>query len=292
WNFPLAIFIGEISSCLVAGNSVIAKPSYQTNLIAFLAIQLFHQAGVPNDVLQFMPGSGSVIGNKLTQDPRVKGVIFTGSTEVAQTINQNLAAKDIPSVLIAETGGQNAMIVDSSALPEQVVTDVITSGFDSAGQRCSALRVLYLQADIADKVLHMLKGAMNELRVGNPANLATDVGPVIDTNAQKILLEHIAKMKPQARMFHQAPLTTDCKDGVFVAPTLIEIGSIGELEHEIFGPVIHVIRFSANELDQVIAEINSSGYGLTQGLHSRIEQTAIKVYENIKAGNIYINRNT
>lgn len=292
WNFPLAIFVGEVSSCLAAGNAVIAKPSYQTSLVAFYAVQLFHEAGMPTNVLQFMPGSGSVIGNKLTEHPDVKGVIFTGSTEVAQTINQNLSIKNFESVLIAETGGQNAMIVDSSALPEQVVTDVLSSGFDSAGQRCSALRVLYLQADIADKVLHMLKGAMNELRVGNPSNLSTDVGPVIDKSAQKGLLAHIEKMRHTARMFHQTPLSQDCENGIYVAPTLIEIGSISELEREVFGPVVHVIRFAGGDLDKVINEINSSGYGLTQGLHSRVEETAVKVYENIKAGNIYINRNT
>lgn len=292
WNFPLAIFLGEVSSCLAAGNCVIAKPSYQTSIVAFFAVQLFHEAGIPKDVLQFMPGSGSVIGNQLTENKRIKGVIFTGSTEVAQTINQNLAKKEFESILIAETGGQNAMIVDSSALPEQVVTDVISSGFDSAGQRCSALRVLYLQADIAEKVLHMLKGAMNDLRVGNPQNLSTDIGPVIDKSAQKTLLNHIAKMKTTARLFHQTPLSSECENGIFVAPTLIEIGSIAELEREVFGPVVHVIRFAGAEIDKVINEINSSGYGLTHGLHSRIEETATKVYENIKAGNIYINRNT
>ena len=292
WNFPLAIFLGEVSSCLASGNCVIAKPSYQTSLIAFFAIRLFHEIGVPTDVLQFMPGSGSTVGNELTKNNNIKGVIFTGSTDVAKTINQNLSKKNYDSVLIAETGGQNAMIVDSSALPEQVVSDVITSGFDSAGQRCSALRVLYLQSDIADKVIEMLKGAMNELKVGNPTNLASDVGPVIDKNAQATLLKHIDKMKYTARMFYQAPIGSECEDGIYVAPTLLEIGSISELKHEVFGPVIHVIRFSGDELDKVINEINSSGYGLTQGLHSRIEATASKVYENIKAGNIYINRNT
>jgi len=291
WNFPLAIFMGEISSALVAGNTVIAKPSYQTNLVAFYAVELFYEAGMPKDVLQLMPGSGSVIGNALTKHKDVAGVIFTGSTEVAQTINQNLSVKADKNVLIAETGGQNTMIVDSSSLPEQVVTDVISSGFDSAGQRCSALRVLYLQADIADKVLYMLKGAMDELHVGNPANLSTDVGPVIDRPAQKVLLDHIEKMKPNARMFHQTPLSDECKNGIFVAPTLIEIGSIRELEREVFGPVVHVIRFAPADLDKVIEEINSSGYGLTQGLHSRIESTARNVFQNIKAGNIYINRN-
>ncbi|MCC2624188.1 MAG: putA [Burkholderiales bacterium] len=291
WNFPLAIFMGEISSALAAGNTVIAKPSYQTNLVAFYAVELFYDAGMPRDVLQLMPGSGSVIGNTLTKHKDIVGVIFTGSTEVARTINQNLAAKGDKSILIAETGGQNTMIVDSSSLPEQVVTDVITSGFDSAGQRCSALRVLYLQADIADKVLHMLKGAMDELLIGNPVNLSTDVGPVIDKPAQKVLLDHIDKMKPNARMFYQAKLSDECKNGIFVAPTLIEIGSIRELEREVFGPVVHVIRFAPGNLEKVVAEINSSGYGLTQGLHSRIESTAKMVYQNINAGNIYINRN-
>lgn len=292
WNFPLAIFTGEIVSSLVAGNTVIAKPSAQTNLVAYYAVKLMHKAGIPEDVIQLMVGSGSVIGNQLTKDPRVKAVIFTGSTEVAQTINQNLAAKTDAGVLIAETGGQNAMIVDSTALPEQVVLDVLSSGFDSAGQRCSALRVLYLQANIADKVIAMLKGAMDDLRVGNPLNLTTDVGPVIDRPAQKVLLDHIEKMKKTARMCYQAPLLPECAEGIFVAPTIFEIGSMKELEREVFGPVIHIIRFAGEDLAKVIADINSSGYGLTQGLHSRLEETAKAVYGNIKAGNIYINRNT
>jgi RHH-type transcriptional regulator, proline utilization regulon repressor / proline dehydrogenase / delta 1-pyrroline-5-carboxylate dehydrogenase len=291
WNFPLAIFMGEISSALVTGNTVIAKPSEQTNLVAFYAVNLFYEAGMPRNVLQFLPGSGSIIGNALTKHKNIKGVIFTGSTETAQTINKNLSSLGHEYVLIAETGGQNAMIVDSSALPEQVVADVISSGFDSAGQRCSALRVLYLQVDIADTVLEMLKGAMAELRVGSPTNLATDIGPVIDTKARKILIDHIEKMRHHARMFYQAPLRPECANGIFVPPTLIEIGSINELQREVFGPVVHVVRFSASELDNVINEINSSGYGLTQGVHSRIEATAKKIYENIKAGNIYINRN-
>jgi RHH-type proline utilization regulon transcriptional repressor/proline dehydrogenase/delta 1-pyrroline-5-carboxylate dehydrogenase len=292
WNFPLAIFVGEVVSSLVAGNTVIAKPSAQTNLIAHYAVKLMHEAGVPPAAVQLMIGSGSIIGNQLTKDPRVVGVIFTGSTEVAQTINQNLASKADSGVLIAETGGQNAMIVDSTALPEQVVLDVVTSGFDSAGQRCSALRVLYLQADIADKTIKMLKGAMDDLRVGNPCLLNTDVGPVIDTKAQKVLLDHIDKLKKTARMCYQTKLQPECADGIFVAPTVFEIGSIKELKREVFGPVIHIIRFAGEDLDKVIAEINSSGYGLTQGLHSRLEETAAKVYNNIKAGNIYINRNT
>lgn len=292
WNFPLAIFVGEVVSSLASGNTVIAKPSDQTNLIAYYAVQLMHKAGIPAGAVQLMPGSGSVIGNALTKHEDVKAVIFTGSTEVAQMINQNIAAKADAGVLIAETGGQNAMIVDSTALPEQVVLDVVTSGFDSAGQRCSALRVLYLQSDIADKTIAMLKGAMDELRVGNPWNLNTDVGPVIDTKAQKVLLDHIEKMRKTARMCYQAKLQPECEKGIFVAPTVFEIGSMKELKREVFGPVIHIIRFDGKDLDKVIADINSSGYGLTQGLHSRLEDTASKVYNNIKAGNIYINRNT
>lgn len=292
WNFPLAIFVGEVISSLAAGNSVIAKPSDQTNLIAYYAVKLMHQAGIPAGAVQLMPGSGSVIGNALVKHPLIKAVIFTGSTEVAQQINQNLAAKQNSGVLIAETGGQNAMIVDSTALPEQVVLDVVTSGFDSAGQRCSALRVLYLQSDIADKVIAMLKGAMDELRVGNPANLATDVGPVIDTKAQRVLLNHIENMRKTAKMCYQAKLQPECENGIFVAPTVFEISSMHELKREVFGPVIHVIRFNGQDLDRVIEDINSSGYGLTQGLHSRLEETATKVYTTIKAGNIYINRNT
>lgn len=291
WNFPLAIFVGEVVSSLAAGNTVIAKPSDQTNLIAYYAVKLMHQSGIPEDVIQLMPGSGRIIGNAMTKDPRIKGVIFTGSTEVAQTINQNLAAKKDSGVLIAETGGQNAMIVDSTALPEQVVLDVLSSGFDSAGQRCSALRVLYLQSDVADKTIKMLKGAMDDLYVGNPWNLNTDVGPVIDTNAQKVLLDHIDEMKKTARMSYHAKLQPECAEGIFVAPTIFEIGSINELKREVFGPVIHIIRFDGEDFDKVITEINSSGYGLTQGLHSRLEEAAAKVYNNIKAGNIYINRN-
>ena len=292
WNFPLAIFVGEVVSSLAAGNTVIAKPSEQTTLIAYYAVKLMYKAGIPEGAVQLMPGSGRTVGNTLTLHPDIKGVIFTGSTEVAQQINRNIADKQNAGVLIAETGGQNALIVDSTALPEQVVLDVVTSGFDSAGQRCSALRVLYLQADIADKTIAMLKGAMDELRVGNPWNLNTDVGPVIDTRAQSGLLAHIEKMRKTARMFYQAKLQPECEDGIFVAPTIFEIGSMKELEREVFGPVIHIIRFEGRELDQVIADINSSGYGLTQGLHSRLEETATKVYSTIKAGNIYINRNT
>ncbi|MEN9391419.1 MAG: trifunctional transcriptional regulator/proline dehydrogenase/L-glutamate gamma-semialdehyde, partial [Pseudomonadota bacterium] len=291
WNFPLAIFVGEISSCLVAGNTVIAKPALNTSLIAHFVINLFYEAGCPRDVLLFIPGSGSSIGDCLTKSNSISGVIFTGSNEVAQSINKNLASKEFNSVLIAETGGQNTMIVDSSALPEQVVVDVIASSFDSAGQRCSALRVLYLQADIADKIIRMLSYAMKELRVGNPKNLATDVGPVIDLKAKKAIEEHIKKMKNNARLFFQSSLTIDCDNGYFVAPTLIEIGHISEIKKEIFGPVLHIIRYEANRIKELIKEINSTGYGLTQGLHSRIEDRIEYLSQKINAGNFYINRN-
>jgi len=264
WNFPLAIFIGEVTASLAAGNVVLAKPAEQTALIAAYAIRLLHEAGVPRDVLQFLPGRGEVVGAALTTDARIKGVIFTGSTEVAQIINRALSGRGEEVPLIAETGGQNAMIVDSSALPEQVVTDVLSSAFDSAGQRCSALRVLYLQTDIADRVVTMIKGAMDELRVGNPARFDTDIGPVIDAEAQGNLLRHIDGLKNRARSMYQAKLTDECAGGTFVAPTLFEIDSIKLLEREVFGPVLHVIRFEASQIDAVVDEINSTGYGLTQ----------------------------
>ncbi|AXK40617.1 trifunctional transcriptional regulator/proline dehydrogenase/L-glutamate gamma-semialdehyde dehydrogenase [Crenobacter cavernae] len=291
WNFPLAIFIGEVSAALAAGNPVLAKPAEQTALIAAEAVRLFHEAGVPRAVLQFMPGRGETVGAALTRDARVKGVIFTGSTEVAQIINKTLAERDTDTVLIAETGGQNVMIVDSSSLPEQVVADVLSSAFDSAGQRCSALRVLYLQSDIADKVVEMIEGAMDELAVGNPARLATDVGPVIDAEARQNLMNHIDAMKGVAKRCHQAALTTECADGTFVPPTLFEIDHIGRLKREVFGPVLHVIRFDASELDRVIDEVNSSGYGLTHGVHSRIDETIDAIVSRVAAGNVYVNRN-
>ncbi|WP_137009397.1 trifunctional transcriptional regulator/proline dehydrogenase/L-glutamate gamma-semialdehyde dehydrogenase [Aquitalea aquatilis] len=291
WNFPLAIFIGEVTASLAAGNPVLAKPAEQTNLIAAYAVRLLHEAGVPRDVLQLLPGRGEIVGAALTSDPRIQGVIFTGSTEVAQIINRTLAKRGEDVVLVAETGGQNAMIVDSSALPEQVVTDVLSSAFDSAGQRCSALRVLYLQSDIADKVIAMIKGAMAELTVGNPAQLNTDVGPVIDAEAQAGLLAHIDKMKSRARWTYQTPLTDACQQGTFVAPTLFEIDNLSDLTREVFGPVLHLLRFDANELDKVVAEINSTGYGLTHGIHSRIDETINDIVSKIKVGNVYVNRN-
>jgi RHH-type proline utilization regulon transcriptional repressor/proline dehydrogenase/delta 1-pyrroline-5-carboxylate dehydrogenase len=295
WNFPLAIFVGEVSAALAAGNVVLAKPAEQTPLIAHRAVQLLHEAGVPRTALQLLPGRGELVGARLTSDPRVGGVIFTGSTEVAQLINRTLAARAVAEsreiVLIAETGGQNAMIVDSSALPEQVVQDVIASAFDSAGQRCSALRVLCLQTDIADKTLAMLKGAMQELHIGNPDRLSTDIGPVIDMEAQGNLLDHIEQMKTRAKSVFQLPLPAGCEHGTFVAPTMIEIESLSELTREIFGPVLHVIRYRREELPQLVEAINTTGYGLTLGVHSRIDETIDFIASHAHVGNVYVNRN-
>jgi RHH-type transcriptional regulator, proline utilization regulon repressor / proline dehydrogenase / delta 1-pyrroline-5-carboxylate dehydrogenase len=295
WNFPLAIFIGEVSASLAAGNVVLAKPAEQTPLIAHRAVQLLHEAGIPRAALQFLPGRGEIVGATLTADPRVRGVLFTGSTEVAQLINRTLAKRalseggEIP--LIAETGGQNAMIVDSSALPEQVVQDVLTSAFDSAGQRCSALRVLCLQTDIADKTLNMLKGAMQELRIGNPDRLATDIGPVIDAEAQQHLLQHVERMKAQSNKVHQLRLPGSTDNGTFVPPTVIEIKALSELQREVFGPVLHVLRYRREDLPQLIDAINASGYGLTLGIHSRIDETIDFITSRAHVGNIYVNRN-
>jgi RHH-type transcriptional regulator, proline utilization regulon repressor / proline dehydrogenase / delta 1-pyrroline-5-carboxylate dehydrogenase len=295
WNFPLAIFVGEISAALAAGNVVLAKPAEQTPLIAHRAVQLLHAAGIPRAALQFLPGQGETVGAKLTADARVNGVIFTGSTEVAQLINRTLSRRaasekrEIP--LVAETGGQNAMIVDSSALPEQVVQDVISSAFDSAGQRCSALRVLCLQADIADKTIAMLKGAMRELRIGKPDRLAIDIGPVIDGEAQQNLLAHIERMRGMASNVYQLPLSPDCNDGTFVPPTVIEINALSDLEREVFGPVLHILRYRRDELPKLIDAINATGYGLTLGIHSRIDETIDYITSRAHVGNIYVNRN-
>jgi RHH-type proline utilization regulon transcriptional repressor/proline dehydrogenase/delta 1-pyrroline-5-carboxylate dehydrogenase len=296
WNFPLAIFTGQVAAALAAGNVVLAKPAEQTPLIAYRAVELFHEAGIPKAALQLLPGRGEVVGAALTKDARVKGVIFTGSTEVAQLINRTLAKRaasegcDIP--LVAETGGQNALIVDSSALPEQVVQDVLTSAFDSAGQRCSALRVLFLQEDIADKTIRMLKGAMRELRVGSPDRLATDIGPVIDAEAQGKLLAHIERMKTTAKDHFALELPAAlASQGTFVPPTVLEIGSLSELKHEVFGPVLHIVRYRRADLSKVIDSINATGYGLTLGVHSRIDETIDFITARAHVGNIYVNRN-
>jgi RHH-type proline utilization regulon transcriptional repressor/proline dehydrogenase/delta 1-pyrroline-5-carboxylate dehydrogenase len=293
WNFPLAIFVGQVSAALAAGNTVLAKPAEQTSLIGYLATQLLHEAGIPKDVLQFVPGDGPTVGAALTRDPRVAGVVFTGATETAWAINRALAARDSQiAVLVAETGGQNAMIADSSALPEQIVKDVIASAFQSAGQRCSAARVLYIQEDIADKVITMLAGAMAELKVGDPGLLSTDVGPVIDEEAKAILVAHAERMDKEAKKIAEAPMDPELtRHGTFFAPRAYEIPSLAMLKREVFGPVLHLIRFKANQLKDVVDEINSTGYGLTLGIHSRIDATVHYISQHARVGNCYVNRN-
>jgi RHH-type proline utilization regulon transcriptional repressor/proline dehydrogenase/delta 1-pyrroline-5-carboxylate dehydrogenase len=292
WNFPLAIFTGQVAAALAAGNSVIAKPADQTVLIGYHAVKLLHEAGVPEAVLQFVPGKGSMIGNTLLTKPEVAGVCMTGSTETAWTINRTLAARNAQiAALIAETGGQNALIADSSALPEQLVKDAIASAFDSAGQRCSAARVLFVQEDIADKVIAMLSGAMDELKVGDPALLSTDVGPVIDEPSRKSLADHAARMDKEAKLIKQVQLGPDCANGTFLAPRAYELKSLSQLTHEVFGPILHVIRWKANELDKVIDAINATGFGLTLGIHSRIDSTIAHISQRAKVGNCYVNRN-
>ena len=291
WNFPLAIFTGQIAAALAAGNAVLAKPAEQTPLIAAEGVRLLHQAGVPTDVLHFLPGDGPTIGGALLNATGLAGVAFTGSTEVARLIARALAAREGPIVpLIAETGGQNAMIVDSTALPEQVVRDVLASAFQSAGQRCSALRVLFLQNEIAPRVIAMLAGAMAELEIGDPRALATDIGPVIDEDARAALETHIARMDRDARLVARATLSASCAHGTFVAPCAYEIDSISRLTREVFGPILHVVRYEAGALDQVIEAINATGYGLTLGVHSRIEATAKHVAMRARVGNLYVNR--
>ena len=292
WNFPLAIFAGQVAAALAAGNSVIAKPAEQTNLIGFHAVQLLHEAGVPKDVLQFVPGDGATVGAKLTSDVRVAGVAFTGSTDTARAINRAMAARDAAiGVLIAETGGQNALIGDSSALPEQLVKDAIASAFTSAGQRCSAARVLFVQDDIADKVVTMLAGAMAELKVGDPGLLSTDVGPVIDADSLDVLQQHAARMDREAKRIHEVTMDEATAHGSFFAPRAYEIASLDVLEKEVFGPVLHVLRWKGSQLDAVIDAINATGYGLTLGIHSRIDATVEKIATRIKVGNCYVNRN-
>ena len=292
WNFPLAIFTGQIAAALATGNSVIAKPAMQTPMIASYAITLFHRAGIPGNVLHLLLGSGAKIGNLLVEDPRTSGIAFTGSTATATTINRQLASRsENPIPFIAETGGQNCMIVDSTALPEQVVDDVITSAFLSAGQRCSALRVLFLQQDIADNVLTMLTGAMASIDAGDPRLLSSDLGPVIDRGAQAELQAHITRMHREAKLVAKVELDQSCQQGSFIAPHVFELDSINQLDDEVFGPVLHVIRYAAKDLHGVIAQINATGYGLTLGIHSRIEAFAETVFRNTIAGNTYINRN-
>jgi RHH-type proline utilization regulon transcriptional repressor/proline dehydrogenase/delta 1-pyrroline-5-carboxylate dehydrogenase len=291
WNFPLAIFTGQVAAALAAGNAVAAKPAEQTPLIAARAVRLLHEAGVPADALRLLPGDGPSVGAPLANDPRVAGVAFTGSTETARAIQRSLAARDGPIVpLIAETGGQNAMIVDSSALPEQVVADAVVSAFHSVGQRCSALRVLFVQDEVADKTIEMLTGAMRELSVGDPGLLSTDVGPVIDDEARAALAAHAERMKRQARLLYETPLPAEAAHGTFFPPTAFELDRLSLLEREVFGPILHVIRWRADRLDAVIDAINATGYGLTFGLHSRIDETIAHVRARVRAGNLYINR--
>ncbi len=295
WNFPLAIFMGQVAAALAAGNTVLAKPAEQTPLIAAQAVRVLREAGVPAGAVQLLPGDGETVGAALVADARTRAVMFTGSTEVARLINRQLAerldSEGRPIPLIAETGGQNAMIVDSSALAEQVVADVLQSAFDSAGQRCSALRVLCLQEDVAERTLEMLTGAMKELSIGNPDRLSTDVGPVIDVEARRGIDAHIAAMREKGRKVTQLPLPEGCAAGTFVPPTLIEVDSLDELKREVFGPVLHVIRYRRSQLDRLLEQIRATGYGLTLGIHTRIDETIAHVIGRAHVGNIYVNRN-
>ncbi len=289
WNFPLAIFTGQIAGALAAGNGVLAKPAEQTPLIAHLATRLLHEAGVPHDALQLLPGDGATVGAALTSDARVAGVAFTGSTETALAIRRAMAQHMAPGApLIAETGGLNAMIVDSTALPEQAVRDVLASSFQSAGQRCSALRCLYVQEDIAEDFKAMLFGAMDELRIGNPWDYATDLGPVIDPEAQAQIRAYVEQARSEGRVLHELSAP---EGGHFVAPVVISVRGIETLEREIFGPVLHLATFKAGDLDAVIDRVNATGYGLTFGLHTRIDTRVQHVVERVHAGNVYVNRN-
>jgi RHH-type proline utilization regulon transcriptional repressor/proline dehydrogenase/delta 1-pyrroline-5-carboxylate dehydrogenase len=292
WNFPLAIFTGQIAAALAAGNAVLAKPAAPTPLIAYRAVQLMLEAGVPADVLHFIPGDGRRIGGRAVADPRVAGVVFTGSTEIARVINQTLSQRDGPiGTLIAETGGQNAMFVDSSALPEQVVHDSIYSAFNSAGQRCSALRLLCVQEEIEPRTLALLRGYMDELDIGDPRHLSTDVGPAIDEDSRSQLSAHVERMQKEAKIVHRCSLPDATNKGTFFAPTLVEIDDIRVLQREVFGPVLHVLKFKSKDLDKTVEAVNSTGYGLTMGLHSRIDSRAAGVARASRAGNLYINRN-
>ena len=295
WNFPLAIFAGQVAAALAAGNAVLAKPAEQTPLTAAAMVAILYEAGVPRDALQFVPGQGETVGAALVAHPQVAGVMFTGSTEVARIIAKQLAQRLSPSgqpiPLIAETGGQNAMIVDSSALAEQVVGDVLTSAFDSAGQRCSALRLLCVQADVAERQLTMLREALQEWSLGNPDRQSTDVGPVIDEEARAQIEAHIQQMQEAGQKVTRVQRQDGVLNGHFVAPAIIEIDSAKRLTREVFGPVLHVIRFQRDQIDRLVDDINATGYGLTFGVHSRIDETIDRLTGRIHAGNIYVNRN-
>jgi RHH-type proline utilization regulon transcriptional repressor/proline dehydrogenase/delta 1-pyrroline-5-carboxylate dehydrogenase len=292
WNFPLAIFTGQVSAALAAGNAVIAKPAEQTPLIAAEMVRLLHASGIPGEVLHLVPGRGSAIGPALTGDARIAGVAFTGSTGTARLINRSLAAHDGPlPALIAETGGQNAMLVDSSALPEQVVNDAVTSAFNAAGQRCSALRVLFVQEEIAPRVLELLAGVMDTLAIGDPAQLATDVGPVIDAEALATLESHAQAIVVGAPWHHRARLPAGLPRGHWFAPLAVEIDGMARLEREVFGPILHVVRFPGSRIEEIVDEINASGYGLTLGVHTRIDGLARRIAARARVGNVYVNRN-
>jgi RHH-type proline utilization regulon transcriptional repressor/proline dehydrogenase/delta 1-pyrroline-5-carboxylate dehydrogenase len=287
WNFPLAIFLGQVTAALMAGNSVVAKPAEQTPLVAAEAVRLLHEAGVPTFALHLAQGDGR-IGAALTAHPDVAGVVFTGSTEVARSINRSLAAKDGPIVPpIAETGGINAMIVDATALPEQVADDVVTSAFRSAGQRCSALRLLFVQDEVADRMIEMICGAARELRIGDVRDPAVHIGPVIDLDAKRRLEAHIARMMGEARVHFAG----EAPRGNYVAPHVFELSDADLLTEEVFGPILHVVRYPADQLDRVLQSIGRSGYGLTLGIHSRIDDTIEHVVERLSVGNVYVNRN-
>jgi RHH-type proline utilization regulon transcriptional repressor/proline dehydrogenase/delta 1-pyrroline-5-carboxylate dehydrogenase len=292
WNFPLAIFLGQVAAALVTGNTVLAKPAEQTSLIALRALELMHSVGMPEDILQLVISPGAQVGEVLLPDERIKAVMFTGSTQTGTLISQILASRGGDQVpLIAETGGQNCMIVDSTALPEQVIDDVIASGFQSAGQRCSALRILFLQEDVADDITEMLIGALSELHIGDPALLSTDIGPVIDQKALKTLNKHVEDMQGKAKLLYECKVENMPADATFFAPRLYQLDNINVLQREVFGPCVHIIRFKAKDLPQVIEQINSTGFGLTMGVHSRIEERALELARLSKAGNVYINRN-
>jgi len=292
WNFPVAIFTGQIAGALAAGNAVVAKPAERTSLVAYAATRLLHEAGVPGEVLHLLPGRGSVIGTAMVKHPATAGVVFTGGTDTGHKINRMLAERDGRIVtFIAETGGLNAMIADSTALPEQLVKDALTSAFDSAGQRCSALRVLFVQRDIADRVVEMIKGATAELKIGDPMKLETDIGPVIDGAALGELEAHAKRMTREGRLIAEAKLSDETRDGFFFAPRAFEIDAISRLEREVFGPILHVVRYDADKLDKVCDAINATGYGLTLGVHTRVQETADFIRARAKVGNLYVNRN-
>lgn len=292
WNFPLAIFLGQVSAALAAGNSVLAKPAEQTPLIAYHAVEVLLEAGVPVDVLHYLPGDGDSVGAKLTSHPAIAGVAFTGSTAVARAINRSLAERDGPiATLIAETGGANAMIVDSTALPEQVARDAVASAFQSAGQRCSALRLICVQEDVADTMIEMVIGAMEEMKLGNPADLTVDIGPIIDEEARANIADYVEEARAAGRLMAEGKRQGELAEGSFIAPAIIRLNHVTDLQREIFGPVLHIVTWKGGEMDQLIADINASGFGLTLGVHTRIDSVAAYIAAHANVGNVYVNRN-